>query len=300
MDKKENYNKYPKIHRLWVDETDGILYSKVSVHEKIDWANVSIWIDNNWLIIASRNLIIYENWITYNEFNWCVDYILNHKWINDLLNDFMNDNKDCILYGEWLVPHTVSYFEKSYHEFYLFDIWDLDRLMCFNDVYDFAFEYKIKTPKLFWEWVYTKEQLDKFVWKSELWEKWEWIVIKSNTFINKFWRPSYAKKVGIDFQETKCLKDWSFTKQAVELGIVDSCVTMSRVEKIIHKIEDESWEKISIKYIARILSSVYKDIIDEEMWEILKKHKNPIIEFKKLNRLTINKIKTYLVELWIL
>ena len=34
---------YKKIHRLGVDETDGILIGKVYVQEKVDGANVQIW-----------------------------------------------------------------------------------------------------------------------------------------------------------------------------------------------------------------------------------------------------------------
>jgi len=50
-----------------------------------------------------------------------VEYVNNHEGINALLDSF--DTTDVRLYGEWLVPHTITdYNSLSYNHFYLFDI----------------------------------------------------------------------------------------------------------------------------------------------------------------------------------
>ena len=39
------FKKYPKIHRLGKEETEGILDGVCYIEEKLDGANASIWID---------------------------------------------------------------------------------------------------------------------------------------------------------------------------------------------------------------------------------------------------------------
>ena len=43
--------------------------------------------------------------------------------------------------------------------------------------------------------------------------------------------------------------------------------------------------------IPRLLHTVFYDLINEELWNIIKKHKNPKIDFAYLQRLTITKVK---------
>ena len=43
--------------------------------------------------------------------------------------------------------------------------------------------------------------------------------------------------------------------------------------------------------IPRLLQTVFYDLINEELWNIIKKHKNPKIDFAYLQRLTITKVK---------
>lgn len=50
--------------------------------------------------------------------------------------------------------------------------------------------------------------------------------------------------------------------------------------------------------IFNLITTVYYDLITEETWMILKKFKNPVIDFKRLNSLTIQKIKEIKSELF--
>jgi len=54
----------------------------------------------------------------------------------------------------------------------------------------------------------------------------------------------------------------------------------------------------SSKYIPRLLGIVFYDLVNEELWNIIKKKKNPTINFKTLNILTVLKIKEIKPELF--
>jgi len=50
--------------------------------------------------------------------------------------------------------------------------------------------------------------------------------------------------------------------------------------------------------IPQLLGRVWYDFITEEIWAILKKYKNPTIDFRRLNRYVIAKIKELKQELF--
>ena len=47
----------------------------------------------------------------------------------------------------------------------------------------------------------------------------------------------------------------------------------------------------SSKYIPRLLNTVYYELIREESWNFIKKNKNPIINYKILQKFVIKKVK---------
>ena len=162
---------YPKIKRIWTDECEWIREWDVYIQEKIDWANLQIWIDeNNSIYIGSRTQIVYNENIN-KWFNGAVEYVLKHEWIKKLLADIPN----IIIYWEWLVKHTIVYPVEHYNQFYMFDIFDKETWLFYNinDMYKIAWKYWILTPKLFYNWVITEEDARKFVWKTVLWDTWE-------------------------------------------------------------------------------------------------------------------------------
>src|ERR1035437_9101650 len=109
------FRKYEKIYRLGKDETAGILEGICSVTEKLDGANLSVWLgDGNEIRVGSRNNDLTANG---NGFNGAVAYCNSHEGIKK----FFLEHPTKRLYGEWLVRHTLSYNETAYKKFYLFD-----------------------------------------------------------------------------------------------------------------------------------------------------------------------------------
>lgn len=165
------FKKYPKIHRLGKEETDGILIGTVEVQEKIDGANTSIWLDKRGeLTCGSRSRELTEG------FNGFVDFVKS----NEAIKKCLEDNPTFRLYGEWLVRHTISYNETAYKNFYLFDITkvkdgeEAEEFLPLGEVYDIASKYGIPTPHHFGTFDNpTSDDLQQFAGQSVLGDKGE-------------------------------------------------------------------------------------------------------------------------------
>ena len=112
-----NFVKYQHIEKLSnYDETEGILNGTVFVQPKIDGSNCCIWFEDGVIHCGSRNR---ELTFDYDHAGF-MKYIYDNKekYLN-LLNRFPN----CIVYGEWLIPHTIKTYRKDlYNRFYVFAV----------------------------------------------------------------------------------------------------------------------------------------------------------------------------------
>lgn len=284
--------KYPKIYRLGKEENDDILKQEVVIQEKLDGANTSIWIDEAGLHIASRNQEITSG------FNGFVDYVKENKGIQKLLSDHPNYH----LYGEWLVRHTISYKETAYKKFYLFDILDIEKAKgkedgdlsgCFlalEEVEQIAKKYDVPFPQIFTQGIVKEEDVKEFVGKTEFGELGEGVVIKSDTFVNKFGNHSYAKIVTQKFKENNALVfggNNKYSETYWEMYIVNKYCSLARVQKIMNKFQPAIDERLDKKHTPRIAHTCYHDMITEEAWEIANKVNN--VDFKQLKRLATKK-----------
>ena len=127
----------------------------------------------------------------------------------------------------------------------------------------------------------------------------EGIVIKNYDYYNKYNRQNWAKIVTSEFKEkhTKTMGCPVVDNKMVEESIVDEFITTAFVEKEYAKIVNEQGDWNS-KLIPQLLGIVYHELVTEEIWNICKKFKNPTINFKALNNMTINKIKSIKPEIF--
>ena len=128
----------------------------------------------------------------------------------------------------------------------------------------------------------------------------EGIVVKNYSYTNKFGRTCWAKIVTNAFKEKNSKEMGATVKKfgdMVEDKIVEQFLTPEIVDKVYAKIvnECEGWNS---KYIPRLLNTVFHDLIKEEIWDIVKQHKNPNINFKTLNSLCIMKTKEFKPEVF--
>ncbi len=283
-------------------------------------------IDENWENNDSSNLQvlctdchkpIHNNITAINKsFNYEFDKIVEIKHIGtkdcyDISMDTDRENSSFVANG-FIVhncPHSLkTYREDAWRKFYVFDVYSdisesylpYDEYQPLLDVFDIDY-----IPPLCVMNNATYENLlveidnNKFLIREGM-GCGEGIVIKNYNYQNKYGRTTWAKIITNVFKE-KHTKEMGATvknmKQMTEQAICDDYVTKHLVDKVYAKIvnEMEGWNS---KYIPRLLSTVFYDLINEEMWSIIKKLKNPTINFKTLNTLVIMKIKELKSELF--
>lgn len=287
--------KFPKIRRFGSDEVEGILQGTVYVQEKVDGANCSFYInEEGTLSIASRNRELQrgDKCLIGNDFRGLMAYTKFHKEIEAMCRKY----PEGIFYGEWCVYHTLKYHEGVTEQVWFYDIYSTaDHKFCDNKIACKIFEEEgvkfipiiatLENPKI--------EDLDQFMHVNQFQAHpdQEGIVIKNPEFVNRYGRTQWAKRLNEAFHEKK-VEVWGEDahKLDTEEKICYNYVTLGRIKKILNKIEDEG-KSIAVERTGELLGRVYNDIVTEEIWDILKKYKNPTIDFKKLNNLIVNETK---------
>jgi len=273
------FRKYQHVERFGSEETEGINNGLCYVFPKIDGTNAQLWMDGG-LCAGSRKRELSEDSDNAGFYVWA------QKQENIL--SFFQSYPHLRLYGEWLVPHTLrTYNDDAWNKFYVFDVMD-------DDVYLPYEEYKLILEKFDIEYIPlltkienpTYEELVALLDKNTYLVKegvGEGIVIKNYAYRNKFGHVKWAKIIKGDFANN--------SSEILEKEIVDRYVTESLVKKEKAKIENEcGWND---KMMPRLLNTVYHCLIQEEGWNFIKKYKNPIIDFGKLNYYSNEKVKNY-------
>lgn len=299
------FRKYQHIERFGTMEVEGIEIGTSYVFPKIDGTNSSVWLGEDGQIHAGsrkRELTLDQD---------------NAGFMNAIVNDerimaYLQKHPTHRLFGEWLVPHSLkTYRDDAWRRFYVFDVCvDADSEEGLEyipyPVYqplveEFGLDYLAPLK------IFRNATLDDFIKCTE--ENnflikdgagvGEGIVIKNYDFYNRFKRQTWAKIVTSEFREKhyKTMGAPLKENRFVEEDIVDKFVTEAFVEKEFAKIVNETGGWTS-KMIPRLLSSVYHELICEEMWNILKEFKNLTISFKVLNNFIIAKIKQVKPEIF--
>lgn len=283
------FRTYPKIHRLGKEETEGILDGPVTVQEKVDGANVSIWLrDDGSIAYGSRTRELGDD-----DFNGFGTYVKSKT--KELLEWFNNFGTNTRLYGEWLVKHTITYPDEAYKEMYLYDIY-LETLDDYADQHDVklsAEKLGFKYPQLFvYDEILTEEQIKEFVGKSFIGANGEGVIIKRLDFTNKWGNMVYAKLVHEHFKESNAIVFGGNNKHSEtywEMYVVNKYCTLSRVTKIMQKLQPEVDHKLDMAETPEMIGRCYYDLIMEEIWEIVTKV--PALDFKKLKSLCGKKFR---------
>lgn len=303
--------KYIHLERYGTTEVEGVELGECWIFPKLDGTNASVWWDSRGgphelkgcVACGSRNRQLSAE--KDNAGFWA--------FINSALGEeyrrLVSDCPNLILYGEWLVPHTLkTYRADAWNKFYVFDVYDknLGRFLSYREYANLDEEYNIEIlPRLCKIRNPSYEQL-LHIMKSNthLIEDGkgigEGIVIKNYGFQNRFGRTVWAKMVNNEFKEQH--RDTMGAAELkgpdmVEEKIVEKYVTEALVRKEKAKIENEvgGWAS---KLIPRLLGTVYHCLVVEESWNFVKEFKNPSVNFKTLQHLTNNKIKQLLPEVF--
>lgn len=248
----------------------------ITITEKIDGANASIVVNEDGTLTAcSRRNELNQN----NTLQGFYDFVqtLDASIVSAALTNRY------ILFGEWLVKHTIRYPEDKMKQFYVFDVFDTEteQYMPWDFTKQIAEFIGLKTVPVFYDGPFISwEHIYSFVGKTEMGGEptGEGIVIKSQDRLdNKFsGTPEYVKIVAKEFSEvhqSKPQKEIDPAKVAAKQAAEDlaaTIVTARRVEKSIQKlVEDgivpEDWDEKSLGVIAKHLPrAVYNDCVKEE------------------------------------
>lgn len=306
------FKKYQHIERLGTTEVQNIELGECYVFPKVDGTNASVWLDKDGNIQAgsrTRHLTLEA------------DNAGFYAWVqsNPYLTAYLHSNPTHRLFGEWLVPHSLkTYRENAWRRFYIFDVC-LDKapeeILHEGDSeikYIHYEEYKPLLEAYQLDYIppickITNGSYEQFV--NQLLKNvfmiedgkgaGEGIVIKRYDFKNKQNRQSWAKIVTSEFKEThsKVMGASDIKgKNLIEQDIANKFVTSALVDKEFAKIESvDGW---SSKFIPRLLNTVYYSVVKEEAWEFVKEHKNPTIDFKRLQHFVFSEVKQKKPELF--
>lgn len=298
----KEFKKYQHLERFGTDEVLNIHLGETHIFPKIDGTNGSLWWDNG-LQAGSRNRQLTIESDNAGFYQWALQ--------QDNLINLLAENQDLILYGEWLVPHSLkTYRQNAWRKFYIFDVVKIEDSEAQYQHYD---EYKAILDHYQVDYIPPLATVkncnyDKLIAYLEsnnfLIEDGkgagEGIVIKNYSFKNRYGRTTWAKIVTSEFRE-KHAKEMgapnSEMKQPIEETIVNEFVTQTLVEKVYWKIRLDN-DGFNSRNIPQLLQTVFYDLVREDCWNFIKKHKNPTIDFSALNHLTIKRVKELLPQIF--
>jgi len=302
------WTKYPHIERIDSEEVQGLLeLDNLWIEPKIDGANASVLMDENGVLRAAKRSGVLD---TDADFRGLLAYTYENQ---DKFLKFFEKYPRHIIYGEWLVKHTVWFYrENAWRKFYAYDILDLDnnkfydpetrvKMLAECEINQIAPIVKLKGPLITdahiqqLEWYmnnnrYLIDEKDKFG---------EGIVIKGfssdlKPYVNKYGRTTWLKMVKQEFKEKHVIMMGAPEKEMKtdsERIFAETFVTSGRVEKIKEKICDDKGTGWQSKYIGELLGRVYNDVFTEELWGFVKKNKIKAIDFKTLNQYVVLRTK---------
>ena len=287
------YKSYQHIERLGTDAVEGILDGTVYVYTKVDGSNCVCWLgDDNALHVGSR-----RREITPNDDNaGCASYILSEPKYFELVKRHPN----CYFFSEWLTRHTIkNYNSDAWKKPYFFDVLEITedgtRYVPYEEYVPWFEELdidyiplvaKLENP--------TKEDINNVLEEAHFLQEEkgtnEGVIVKNYQYKNKYGRTTWAKVVRQQFKVSHKLKR-VIDESNIEQSIVNEFCTPEFVEKEFAKIVNENNGCWNSKLIGKLLGVVWHTFIEEECWNIIKKYKNPKIDFKVLQGLVTIKIK---------
>ena len=317
---KTEFRKYDHLVRLGHRSVEGITEGLVHVFPKIDGTNASVWFDGESIQCASRRRVLAPGDDNAGFCSWVLSGDLGDDDGNGadqscLLRGLCMSNPNWIVYGEWMVPHSLkTYRADVWRKFWIFDVYDRER----RTYVDYQ-TYKTELE------TYELDYIEPLCTFRDGSEEQLMAQTETNTYLieegkglgegvvlkNYAWRrpgAPWAKVVRNVFKElsgrTFGVPSKKGEKQ-VEAEIAQEFVTEHLVEKTRAKVClnvangtgmmgcSPEWQRALEaehrgKVIPQLLGRVWNDLIEEEMWAILKKHKGATIDFKKLqNQVTL-------------
>lgn len=293
------FKKYQHIEKLGTSEVEGILDGKVYLFYKIDGTNSCIFLKgDNELGFGSRNRELSLD----NDNGGFANAITNNGELYNKLLNYLKENPNYIIYGEWLIPHTIKrYNQDAWEKFYVFDVLNIET----HNYLTFE-EYSKDMQNLNLDVIppievlpsptidLIKEKLNNtgnYLIKDGLGEG---IVIKNYNYKNKYGRTIWAKVLTEEFtQNKKRIRQQNHENkelEQIEYNIVKKYLTVDFIQKEFEKFKLEK-NGFSSSNIFEFLNRTFTEFFRDNWELILKKFKSPTINFKLLRKIVDDEIK---------
>ena len=331
------FRKYDHVERLGNEEVESLTIGKVYVFPKLDGTNASVWFEDEGELeikCGSRTRTVSADKDNAGFYQWCYTPINLSKFY-DIVH---SGGHEWTIYGEWLVPHTLkTYREDAWRKFYVFDVYDneKERYLSYSQYAPIFKEVGMDVIEPLCIFTNpTDEQLQHEATQNTYLILdgagcGEGIVLKNYNWENRFGRQPWAKIVRNEFKEEN-RRAFGTTEKGgkfqVEAAIAEEYVTLDLVSKTRNKIvtelmnQDDLTDGTYIKnlsdsteyfklrriveerhrgqLIPRLLGTVYYELVNEELWNAVKKHKDPTIDFKRLKAHSVLWTKKHAADLF--
>jgi hypothetical protein len=316
-----SFIKYPHLEKFGKEEVQDIEFGVTHIFPKLDGTNASVWLDPNpqppndkigteWYLVkcGSRNRVLStdsDNQGFCNAVENSITYIgdFGHSLYNYLL-----EHPTHILYGEWLVKHTINHYrDDAWRKFYIFDVYDRDTglFLPYEEYQPILEQYGLtyvpcikKFKNGSWENFLREAQECRYLLQDGS-PPGEGVVIKNYEWRNKYNNQPWAKIVLQEFKDSHVAAMGAGTTENVSNAqkICDIACTQALIEKEYAKIvnDENGWNP---RYIPKLLHTVFYCVITEELWDCLKKISMGLVNFKELQQLCIMKVKQTKPELF--
>lgn len=305
------YTKYQHIEKWGSGEVEGINQGICYLFYKIDGTNACVWYDNEkgTLQFGSRNRQLSLDNDNSNFMRMMTSDPKLEPMVKDLF-DFLNNNRNLIVYGEWLVPTNIKrYKDDAWKNFYVFDVYDT-----LNDSYwnydDYKKVFDEEYPNIKYIPLICKlENPSEEDIKAHLNETGnylistgvgEGIVIKNYDYRNKYGRRTWAKMLTEDFLMNKKENRGSkrvaqeqgetIEREIIKLMTVDH--VLKEKAKVMENRGSTTWES---KFIPELLNRAFNEFFRDNWEIILKKFHNPTINFQTLKKYSDEFVKSIIL-----
>lgn len=293
----EEFLRYPHLERLGSTEVEGIEHGRTYVFPKVDGTNASMWRAGGVYRYGSRNRILS---LEKDNAGFMATMVSVY---GDNYRRLLDAHPNWRLYGEWLVPHTLKgYRDDAWRKFYVFDVYDniTGEFVDYGDYQPLMLEYSLDFIPCYS--VVTNGDYEKFLYEAKKQrflltqeaEHGEGVVIKRYGYTNVFHRTCWAKLVLDEFREDfhAVLGPNEVGGKVTEEKFAEDVVTQHLVEKEYNKIVNElgGWTS---KAIPRLIETVYRCVIVEELYDYQKKSLKGSINFKTLKHFVVEQIKRH-------
>lgn len=294
------FQKYLHLERFGTDAVDGINTGVCYIFPKLDGTNASFWVDDSGTFhCGSRNRELDIHNDNAGFMNWAIT--------QDNLIRLANAYPNYRFFGEWLVPHTLkTYRDDAWRKFYLFDVQDPEgNYLHYNNYSAMCREFGVefipfilRATNPTYEILHAEAMSNSFLLQEGQGHG-EGVVVKNYGWKNRYGSYAAAKLITATFKEAHIQEKGGqvIVVDLVEEKIAQEFVTPHIVEKVIAKIRNEDGV-FTAKHIPRLLHTVFHELITEELWEAIKKHKNPKVDFKLLQQFTIKQVKILTPQLF--